>query len=307
MSAARRPPQGLGTVDGVAHSHLAEILDLDADVLHQFHREVITWVSSLTPDRPLIIDLGAGTGTGALTLARQLPDAQVVAVDVSEPMLERLQQKAHALGIADRIRTVQADLDQPWPTLGPADLVWASASLHHMADPDRALAQVLTALRPGGMLAVTELDSFPRFLADDAGAALEERCHAALAEIRAEAGMHLGSDWGTRLARAGFTVEAERRFDIALQASLPADARRYAQVSLQHMRQRLDGRLDADDLAALDAAAAGIPGRDDLTVRATRTVWLAHRPDERTSPPSSIGPVRAPGQAGADSSSNSTT
>ncbi|GII59230.1 hypothetical protein Pth03_76190 [Planotetraspora thailandica] len=37
------------------------------------------------------------------------------------------------LGVADRIRTIQADLDQTWPALGPADLVWASASLHHMA------------------------------------------------------------------------------------------------------------------------------------------------------------------------------
>jgi SAM-dependent methyltransferase len=262
----------------MAHSHLAELLDLDAEVLHEYHRDLITWVSSLTPDRPLIIDLGAGTGTGALALARQLPDAQVVAVDASEPMLEHLRHKAHALGVADRIRTVQADLDQPWPALGPADLVWASASLHHMADPDHTLTQVLAALRPGGVFAVTELDSFPRFLPDEAGAALEKRCHAALAEIRAEAGMHIGEDWGVRLAKAGFTVEAERRFDIVLQAPLPAATGRYAQISLQRVGHGLDGRLDANDLAALDAVAADVRGRDDLIVQATRTVWLVRRP-----------------------------
>jgi SAM-dependent methyltransferase len=270
--------QCLGIVDGMTHSPLAEMLDLDAEVLHQYHRDLITWVSSLAPGRPLIIDLGAGTGTGALALARQLPDAQVVAVDVSEPMLEHLQHKARALGVADRIRTVQADLDQPWPALGPADLVWASASLHHIADPDRALTQIHAALRPGGVLAVVELDSFPRFLPDEAGAALEERCHAALAAIRAEAGMHVGADWGACLAKAGFTVEAERRFGIALRAPLPAAAGRYAQVSLQRMRHGLDGHLDAGDLAALDAVAADVLGRDDLTVRAARTVWLARRP-----------------------------
>ncbi|MDT5026705.1 MAG: hypothetical protein QOE61_3131, partial [Micromonosporaceae bacterium] len=82
--------QDTGSVDGMAHSDLAEMLDLDADVLHEYHRDVITWVGSVTPDRPRIIDLGAGTGTGALALARQLPDAEVVAVDVSEPMLEHL-------------------------------------------------------------------------------------------------------------------------------------------------------------------------------------------------------------------------
>ncbi|GAA2110699.1 class I SAM-dependent methyltransferase [Actinomadura alba] len=276
--------QGKGSVYGMAHSHLAEMLDLDADVLHEFHRDVITWVGSVTPARSRIIDLGAGTGTGALALARQLPDAEVVAVDVSESMLEHLRHKASALGVADRIHTVQADLDQLWPPLSPADLVWASASLHHMADPGRALTQALATLRPGGALVVTELDSFPRFLPDEAGAALEDRCHDALAEIRAEAGMHMGEDWGARLAEAGFIVEAERHFDIALQPPLPAATGRYAQVSLQRMRHGLDGRLDAGDLAALDALAAGVPGRDDLTVRATRTVWLARRPEESQVP-----------------------
>ncbi|MEV1289123.1 class I SAM-dependent methyltransferase [Micromonospora sp. NPDC049679] len=262
----------------MTHSHLGEMLDLDAEVLTEYHRDVIIWVGSLTPDRPHIIDLGAGTGTGALALARQLPDAEVIAVDVSEPMLEHLRQKARTLGVTDRIRTVQADLDQPWPNLGPADLVWASASLHHMADPGHALTQALATLRPGGVLVVTELDSFPRFLPDEAGAALEERCHVALAELRVEAGMHMGEDWGVRLAEAGFTVEAERHFDIALQPPLPAAAGRYAQLSLQRMRHGLDGRLSAHDLATLDALATGVLGRDDLTVRTTRTVWLARRP-----------------------------
>jgi SAM-dependent methyltransferase len=262
----------------MSHPDLAEILDLDADVLHEYHREVMAWVASLLPGRPRIIDLGAGTGTAALALARQVPDADVIAVDVSESMLEHLGRQARLLGVDGRVRTVQADLDQPWPALGPADLVWAAASLHHMADPGHALAQAFATLRPGGLLAVTELGSFPRFLPDPAGAALEERCHAALAQARTEAGMHMDEDWGARLAEAGFTIEAERHVDIALRPPLPAAAGRYALVSLQRARHGLDGRLGASDLAALDAVLAELPGRDDLTVRTGRAVWLARRP-----------------------------
>jgi SAM-dependent methyltransferase len=268
----------------MTHPDLAEILDLDADVLHEHHHEVITWIASQVPGRARVIDLGAGTGTGTLALARQLTDAEVVAVDVSEPMLEHIQRKALALGVADRVRAVQADLDGPWPALGPADLVWAAKSLHHVADPARALSQARTTLRPGGVLAVTEIGSFPRFLPDQAGAALEERCHAALADIRAEAGMHMAEDWGARLAEAGFTVEAERHYDIVLPPPPTTAARRYAQVSLQRARHGLDGRLSASDLTALDAAVAGLPGRDDLTVRTSRTVWLARRPERGQSP-----------------------
>jgi hypothetical protein len=89
--------------------------------------------------------------------------------------------------------------------------------------------------------------------------------------------MHMGEDWRVRLAEAGFNVRAEQHFDIVLRPPLPAAAGRYAQVSFQRMRHGLDGRLSANDLADLDAAAAGALGRDDLTIRASRTVWLARR------------------------------
>ena len=262
------------------HSHdlLAELLDLDAAVLRAYHREVVTWIGSLTPPGARIVDLGAGTGTGTVALARQLPDAQVIAVDVAEPMLEHLRHRAGALGLADRVRTVAADLDADWPDLGPVDLVWASASMHHMADPSRALRQVLALLRPGGMLALTELDSFPRFLTGTEGADVEERGHAAMAQARTEAGMHIGDDWARRLAEAGFTVEAERRFDIALDPPLPDLAHRYAQLSLQRMRHGAEGRIGADDLTALEALVDTVLDRDDLTVRAARTVLLGRRP-----------------------------
>jgi Methylase involved in ubiquinone/menaquinone biosynthesis len=141
----------------MAHEHLADLLDLDAEVLSEYHREVAEWVSSNLTERARVIDVGAGTGTGTLALARQLPDAEVIALDVDEEMLKHIQDKARASGLADRIRTVQADLDQAWPDgLKPADLVWAANSLHHMGDPARAVAQIYQMLRPGGLLAVTD-------------------------------------------------------------------------------------------------------------------------------------------------------
>jgi SAM-dependent methyltransferase len=264
--------------DHSGHSDLAELLDLDAEVTREHHREVTTWVAAQVPDRPRVIDLGAGTGVGTLALARQLPGAEVIAVDVDEAMLGRIRHKAHALGVADRVRTVQADLDQPWPAIGPADLVWAANSLHHVADPGRVLTQTYAILRPGGVIAVSEMGSFPRFLPDGAGAALEDRCHVAMAGIRTEAGMHMDEDWGARLAEAGFAVETVRHFDIALSAPLPASAGRYAQVTFERMRHGLEDRLSASDLEALDAVAAGASGRDDLVIRADRTVWLGRRP-----------------------------
>ncbi len=270
---------------------MAELLDLDADVLHSYLSEVTAWVCELAAELPRrrILDLGSGTGTGALAMVQCFEGADVIALDKSAPLLARCQAKARELGVADRIRTVQADLDAAWPVIDTVDLVWASSSLHHLADPDRVLTEVFTTICPGGFLAVAEMDSFPRFLPADVGLGrpgLEARCHAALAEGMAHQVPNLGSDWSSRLRQAGFAIEAERTFAIDLKPPLPVSAGRYAQVSLQRIRSGLDGRMSADDLLALDTlidskGPDGVLYRGDLVIRTTRTVWMAKRPGQQ--------------------------
>ena len=257
------------------------MVDLDAEVLRDHLTGVMAWLHERSGGRTRqILDLGSGTGTGALALAQRFPDAEVTAVDMSAAMLERVRAKAGAHGVADRVRTRQADLDAGLPDLGPVDLVWAAASMHHLADPDRVLADVFAALRPGGLFVVAELDSFPYFLSDSEDGGVEERAHAVLRQRLGQDLPLLGSDWGPRLVKAGFTVEAERPFAIALTAPLPPATGRYAQISLRRLRSGLGDRLDATDRARLDSLVEGdaLLSRTDLTVRTTRTVWLAVRP-----------------------------
>ena len=269
---------------------MAQLLDLDAEVLSPIVSELTGLVRGLAAGLPVrrILDLGSGTGTGAFALLRCFEEADAIAVDASAPFLRRLEASARDLGMADRVRTIEADLDVEWPpSIGAVDLVWASASLHHFADPGRILAAVFGALRPGGLLTVLEMSSFPRFLPDDLGIGrpgLEDRCHAALAGARAAEMPNLGSDWGPPLMQAGFTIEAERELTVDLSPPLPASAGKYAQMSLQRVRSRLDGRLGSDDLATLDtiidgAGPEGVLRRGDLTVRAERTAWVARRPE----------------------------
>src|ERR1700680_1971348 len=110
---------------------MAEILDLDADVLHSYLSEVTAWICEQAAGLPRrrILDLGSGTGAGALALVQCFEEADVIALDKSEQLLARGQAKARELGVEDRIRTVQADLDAAWPVIDPVDLVWASSSL----------------------------------------------------------------------------------------------------------------------------------------------------------------------------------
>ena len=270
--------------DGV----LAEVLDLDARLLSGLLDEAVDRAVRHLAGSPCerVLDVGAGTGTGTVALLQRLPDAHVTALDLSSELLDRLAQRAEDLGLGDRVGLVAVDLDEAWPALAPVDLVWASSSLHHFADPDRALAQVLGVLRPGGVLAVLEMDAFPRFLPDDVGLGrpgLEQRCHDALAAVRAESLPHQGSDWGLRLSQAGFEVVDDRELDVDLHPPLPPEAGRYAQLCLSRVRGGLAGVLEADDLAALDVLLdadrpEGVLQRGDLSVRTVRRSWVARRP-----------------------------
>ncbi|QUX31808.1 methyltransferase domain-containing protein [Nocardiopsis akebiae] len=262
-----------------------EILDLDAEVLAEHTDSITAWLP-LTAEPRRIVDLGCGTGAGAFALLDRFPGARVTAVDTSDGHLQRLRDKARALGVEERVRTVRADLDAPdWPDLGSPDLVWASASMHHMARPDRALRSVHDALAPGGLFAVVELAGFPRFLPGDAPEdrpGLEERVHAAADRLHAEHMPHRGADWGPMLTAAGFTVEGERTIAVDIGGSRSEAVGRYALSGLRRIRTGVAGELSPEDLAALDRlldtdGPHSILRRDDLAVRTERAVWAARR------------------------------
>ncbi|WP_405750893.1 methyltransferase domain-containing protein [Streptomyces sp. NBC_00144] len=263
----------------------AELLDLDAEVLAEHTASITAWLP-VAADPRHIVDLGCGTGAGTLALLKRFPQAVVTAVDTSADHLQRLRHKAGAAGLADRVHTVEADLDGAWPELGTPELVWASASLHHMADPDRTLRQVHDTLAPNGLFAVVELAGFPRFLPENAPAdrpGLEERCHTALDRHHAEQVPHRGADWGPKLTAAGFTVEGERVVTVNIGPPHTEAVGRYALGSLTRIRGGVAETLPAEDLAALDRlldteSPHSILRRDDLTVRTERTVWAARRP-----------------------------
>ncbi|MCW2496869.1 methyltransferase [Jatrophihabitans sp.] len=258
----------------------AELLELDGEVLHDYLAEVIGWVQRWAPaPTRRVVDLGAGTGTGTLALAARFPEAEVCAVDSSADRLARIAAKDAALV------TIEADLDDEWPAGDQIDVVWASLSLHHVRDPFALLARIRASLSDAGIFALVETDGPPRLLPDDLGVGrpgLEERCRAVIATGHAHDMPHLGADWAPRLAEAGFTVLEERVFDAAPPRPYTADVNRYARAYLQRIRAGVADRLEADDLAVLDAllavdGAQSVLRRGDLDFRGSRTAWITRR------------------------------
>ena len=272
--------------DHDASSTSAELLDLDGEALRPYWAQALQLVHDAAGEGvQRVLDLGAGSGVGTIALAELFGAAEVLAVDVSAEMLDRINGKARELGLADRVRTVEADLDAGWPAVGTVDVTWASMSMHHFAEPARVLAEVFAATRAGGVVAVAEFSDELRFLPDDVGIGrpgVEARCHELLRHEHAHGLPNLGSHWAPTLAAAGFAVVGEHDLAIDDPGRSPA-ARRYALLWLQRLRAGFADRLAEDDLDVLARLTAGdgpdsVLTRDDLHIRGVRTVTVARRP-----------------------------
>jgi SAM-dependent methyltransferase len=245
------------------------VLDLDAEVFGDNLAAVLDLAAM--PTARSVVDLGAGTGAGSRILRERYPDAEVTCVDNDPQMLELLRQQSFIV--------IEADLDDGFPTPAgssktaeavPVDLVWASSSLHHVAHTDQLLSGVRQALSPGGVLAVVELASLPRFLSHPREAPLEQRCHAAAA---AEGWNH-HPDWTPVIEAAGFSVT---RSEVTTTAPVTPAAREYAKEWFARF-SRL-AALTADDRHAVANLLERFPDEIELEPRTTRTVWLA-TPDQ---------------------------
>ncbi len=104
--------------------------------LHHFSARAI---SRLLPEGGTLLDLGCGSGRLLARFARGRPDARVVGLDLSEPMLETGRQMLEREGLADRVelrRGDMTDFDSEIPE--GVDVVSCNFALHHL--PDEGLA-----------------------------------------------------------------------------------------------------------------------------------------------------------------------
>jgi release factor glutamine methyltransferase len=85
-----------------------EIRDLaEKGVRHLFPGRREKGAVLLFPTRPLIYDIGTGSGVLAIVLAREFPEARIIATDISPHALRIARRNAARHGVADRITFVE--------------------------------------------------------------------------------------------------------------------------------------------------------------------------------------------------------
>jgi ubiquinone/menaquinone biosynthesis C-methylase UbiE len=147
-----------------------------------------------------VVDLGAGAGLLALAIAPRV--RELIAVDISERMLERLDVAAAADGIHN-VETVVADLRRLPLDDESATLVVSNYAFHHLDDPGKelALAEARRILRPGGRLVICDmmfslsLEPRDRRLIVEKVVSLLKRGPAGLVRILRNAGRVVAGRW----------------------------------------------------------------------------------------------------------------
>jgi SAM-dependent methyltransferase len=107
-------------------------------------------------DDAACLDVGCGGGDVALELARRARAGRVVGLDLDEAKLEIARAEAREAGV-DNVEYRWQDLRSA--DLGAGyDLVHVRFVLSHLADPQGAVDCLVGALRPGGVLVVTDIE-----------------------------------------------------------------------------------------------------------------------------------------------------
>ena len=105
---------------------------------------------------PLIIaDLGAGEGTISQLMAQRAK--KVIAIDNSEKMVEFGSELAKKHGIRN-LEYRLGELEDVPIRSATVDVAFLSQALHHARHPERALAEAWRILKPGGQIAILDLN-----------------------------------------------------------------------------------------------------------------------------------------------------
>src|SRR5262245_47732630 len=104
-----------------------------------------------------VLDVGTGTAQIPIELCRQAPSAEVVGIDLAEPMLRVGLVNVQRAELAGRVRLQRCDAKHIPFAAGSFAAVISNSIVHHIPEPEQVLSEMVRVLAPGGVLFVRDL------------------------------------------------------------------------------------------------------------------------------------------------------
>lgn len=110
-----------------------------------------------------VLDVGSGPGRLTIPAAQRVgANGRVVALDIQDGMLRRLRERVEANHLTN-VELVHAGAGEGKLEVNAFDRAWLVTVLGEIPDRKAALAEVFRALKPGGILSITELLPDPHY------------------------------------------------------------------------------------------------------------------------------------------------
>jgi ubiquinone/menaquinone biosynthesis C-methylase UbiE len=110
-----------------------------------------------------VLEIGPGPGRLLVPAARLvLPDGEAVGIDIQPGMIERLERRAREAGLTN-LTAILGDATRRHVSEASCDVVFLCTALGEIPDRTAALAQGYRALKPGGVLSITEMFGDPHY------------------------------------------------------------------------------------------------------------------------------------------------
>ena len=127
---------------------------------------------------PRVLIAGCGTGLETMRVVTSYRGASVIALDLSRASLAYGARKLAEYGV-ENVELVHGDILDVTQLGEPFDLIESFGVVHHMADPERGLAELRKVLKPGGLMRLGLYSEIARAGVVAARARIAERGHAA--------------------------------------------------------------------------------------------------------------------------------
>jgi ubiquinone/menaquinone biosynthesis C-methylase UbiE len=110
-----------------------------------------------------VLEMGPGPGRLLIPVAECVaPGGTAVGIDIQQKMLDRLKLRADQAGVTN-LQLIHGDAAKPQVAEQSFDLVFLCTALGEIPDREGALAQCFRALKPGGVLSITEKFGDPHY------------------------------------------------------------------------------------------------------------------------------------------------
>ena len=177
---------------------LSWLVELDNPFTKTNRTKVIIQRLDLQPGMK-VLDVGCGPGRLTIPVAQQIgPQGEVVAIDIQPGMLRRAQEKAQAAHL-NNIRFLQGGIEADHLARNQYDRALLVTVLGEIPERKTALTEIFEALKPGGILSVTEVIFDPHF-----------QSRQTVRELATTVGFHDLGCFGHRLS---FTMNLEKPYD----------------------------------------------------------------------------------------------